>query len=499
MLFAYVGFILLKAFYGYFKWGPLAFRHSALFYYPLFAIIGYYFYNKQFFKNNKISLLLLGILIFTALRIENCGYFLFTYFMLALLLSLKYKSKIIKYSCLFLLLAFFPYKYLFATSRSGLIANLAGILTFFFLLFLLLRIKLKYKALTASLGFVLIATGIFLFADKNAIKSLTSWNEIVNKYKEKNAYISQQEEAFRFAEIPAKIYAKNIAKDISTDDRYSEEEISILIKPLDKEEKIILAQNVAEKEKIVSLPKKKTVLFIPEKDPAKVVPSALTQKPSKEKIILAQNIAEKKLIQRIQIFPKNEVNLLLEDVSGIKSSDMQKVITEAYDLEAKRDTCKYRNLGTSYQNANFRLFIWRDMLSELFTQKPIFGFDFGRPLRSKSIEILNWSDGTWRWGGWIAVHNSYLHIIYRSGIIGILLIFAVFFALFKKAKVFILRRSLNGIILFSILIYWLTIANFLVILELPYNAIPFWALLGMTIKISNDLQKKKLLSRKNSQ
>ena len=32
LLFSYFGFVLIKALWGYFEWGPLAFRHSALFY-----------------------------------------------------------------------------------------------------------------------------------------------------------------------------------------------------------------------------------------------------------------------------------------------------------------------------------------------------------------------------------------------------------------------------------------------------------------------------------
>ena len=59
------GFILIKAFYGYSQWGPLALRHSALFYYPLFIVFGFLFYRKEFFSEPvKLSLIFSFFIIF---------------------------------------------------------------------------------------------------------------------------------------------------------------------------------------------------------------------------------------------------------------------------------------------------------------------------------------------------------------------------------------------------------------------------------------------------
>ena len=44
----YSAFVLIKALTGYLEWGTLALRHSALFYYPFFAMITYTFYNRKF-------------------------------------------------------------------------------------------------------------------------------------------------------------------------------------------------------------------------------------------------------------------------------------------------------------------------------------------------------------------------------------------------------------------------------------------------------------------
>jgi len=57
-------FVLIKAFYGYFQWGPLAFRHAALFYYPLFIMVGYEFWNRCFFTFfYKIALFIIFFMI----------------------------------------------------------------------------------------------------------------------------------------------------------------------------------------------------------------------------------------------------------------------------------------------------------------------------------------------------------------------------------------------------------------------------------------------------
>ncbi len=146
-----------------------------------------------------------------------------------------------------------------------------------------------------------------------------------------------------------------------------------------------------------------------------------------------------------------------------------------------------RPLGIEQGTIFFRLFIWRDMIKQLSDKKPVFGFDFGRPFRSRNLAILNWGQSECRKDGWIAAHNSYLEIVYRAGIVGILFILGIFTAVAILTKEFLQRKSVTGILLCGALISWLAMANFLVILELPYNAIPFWSLFGMTFAYSRHL------------
>jgi hypothetical protein len=138
-------------------------------------------------------------------------------------------------------------------------------------------------------------------------------------------------------------------------------------------------------------------------------------------------------------------------------------------------------------NILWRLFAWKDMVQEVIQKNIFFGCDFGRPFRSKSIEVLAWADGGWV--GWIEPHNSYVHIFYRAGIIGLLFILFIWYLFVKLSVDFIKNKDLGGTFLCTALFYWLIIANFEVILELPYFAIPFWSLFGITFAYA---YKKKL-------
>jgi len=120
------------------------------------------------------------------------------------------------------------------------------------------------------------------------------------------------------------------------------------------------------------------------------------------------------------------------------------------------------------------------MMVEMFTKKPVFGFNFGKPLRSMSLEMLGWADGEWKRDGWIGAHNSYLHILYRSGIIGMCLIGTIVVVFIRMTIQFFKVKSLKGILLCAIVLNWMIAANFLLILELPYTAIPIWTIFGLT-------------------
>lgn len=161
-----------------------------------------------------------------------------------------------------------------------------------------------------------------------------------------------------------------------------------------------------------------------------------------------------------------------------KTEDMVSPLLQL--MAQKKNFADDRPLAINQNNIVFRLLVWRDMWRELVAEKPIFGFSFGRPQRSKSLEILHWAEGEWSRDGWIAPHNSFLHMIYRGGIIGLAAVLFILFSLAWMTRDFLRALSWRGGVLVSTLIYWIVNAQFGVILEFPYNAILFWTLFGCT-------------------
>ena len=139
-----------------------------------------------------------------------------------------------------------------------------------------------------------------------------------------------------------------------------------------------------------------------------------------------------------------------------------------------------RGIETPYSNSLFRIVIWFDALMELRNKLPIFGFDFGRPFRSRILEVCKWGERAWQLDGWVCLHNSYLDIIYRAGIAGILIIAGIFVVIFSLVRISLKRRTLAVVLLTGILLNWITAAFFMEIFEMPYSAIPLWSLFGLT-------------------
>ena len=174
---------------------------------------------------------------------------------------------------------------------------------------------------------------------------------------------------------------------------------------------------------------------------------------------------------------------------GIKTEEQ---IAKSFDTSFKSPDG--RPFNQELGNMLFRFFIWRDMFRDMLQRMPgslIFGLNFGMPQRSPSLEILVSAYGEWMRDGWIAPHNSYFHLIYRAGIVGLAVIlgFLVIFCILVRD--FIILRVMPGLIMVSIIAYWLTLANFLVFLELPHQAIPFWVFLGMVLGYRKDLKELK--------
>ena len=381
LLIIYMLIILVCACIGFQHWGGLAFRHAALYYYPLFAVIVNCFSDPDFFKLKFIRWVLL--IMICALMIFGIPsyYYIYPYCLIFCLLAFMLNRNFIIFGAVLGLI--FLYQYQVFNGSKGVFIS-AGVSLLYILLAAVilfnrrktnLRLRLLFWA--ATMAVVLITS--FVVLNKGMTKRMAVWGDIQHNSAEYKTDLKTAEAVARDTEqIRQAPYS--------------------VIYPIN---------NTAGSSS----------------SPAKAVKIYSTaQRPA---IMLSKRTAR-------------------EDLNNIL----------------------------------WRVFVWKDMLGELISQKRVFGFGFGKPFRSKTVEALRWESGEET--GWIEPHNSYLHIVYRSGILGLVGILFVFFILFRLLSFFVYKNNFLGILLGANLLYWVILANFIVLLELPYFAIPFWSFYGLT-------------------
>jgi hypothetical protein len=421
LLFVYGAFILIKASHGYFLYGPLAFRNAALFYYFIFAVLSYHFFDKRFLNKKFIYISVLLILITAIIFHRAVCINSYTYFILTLVLLLSIKHKRLKYIAILLFLLVFPYYLLFNAARSVFISYIAAWLFLFVVLFFLLKIKMAYKIILPFLLITVFALFVYFFADLNKIKSLITPHALLKQYRNYTCSLDEKTKNFKSVKnVPVRLYLNNRGEKS---------------KPVAQQQKLSTQQ-------------------------------------------------KRLVIERDRITAKYIGALAKSETKIISPKDIKVVVKTPEIEEPKSKSKKYRPLKHAYGSMVWRLIVWKDMLNELFYSKNIFGMDFGKPFRSRTLEILG-SSNFGQQVGWIEPHNSYIHILYRSGVVGLLFIVVVLGLFIRMVRLFIVHNSVNGILLSSTLLSWLIFPNFAVVLELPYFAIPFWCLFGVTMKYSS--------------
>ncbi|MFA5156165.1 MAG: hypothetical protein WC532_02080 [Candidatus Omnitrophota bacterium] len=423
----YFIFVLVKVVMGYGKWGPLTLRDSAMFYYPVFAVFTYVFYRNSLMS---IPALVLSAVALIFLHFFNASYVFsdFIFFLLATVVIFKIPQRaILKAVLAAALFLFSPYKLFFAASRTMLVGNLAAIIFLVIAFFCCLNVKLRLKIAFLIPFFLCLVSLLIIFSPRNELKSLVSFRDLKDNYDETIKLINDMEPGFKAEEIPPRLYNPENNKRIDTL-RHTEMAANDINPPL---------------------------VYMPQQSLLKM-PRAVTR---------AQGTING---APMVLTPTGSAPAVLAPVPWNNPSFLS--------------DSKQRSLESAINTTLFRVFIWKDMLSEIYREKKYwFGFNFGKPLRSKSIEILQWAVKDWRHDGWITPHNSYLSLIYRSGAVGLLYIIALMITLAIMIKRSIRSRSFAGILACAILIDLLVTANFTLMLELPYNAIPFWALFGTTL------------------
>lgn len=444
----YSVFVVGKALYGYAKWGPLAFRDAALLYYPVFILFGYSFYRRDYFDNKRIFFLFSLIMLIFIGRTFSAHWAL-ALFILGLILANGCSHRALKYVMSAALLLCAPYKLFFYTARMMLAGNLTAGLAIITLCSMTTPFKRGIKLMFVILGIFFISFGVWKLSNTTRAKSIIGIKEMVYWFKEYDRRVQAKIDHYKLKEL----------KDVK------------VFNPGDGENSLYSCLRMAKfgqdpagdisQSSMTRNRKEARLEVVVEKEAGQAdAPTEKIPKPL-EKLVKEEHVAKNAGSEIKQDFAQHAA-----PGGGVQPQEQP---VEPYDIQ------------TGYNNALFRLFIWRDMIRELAQKKPIAGFDFGKPLRSVSLEILNWGTVDWQRDGWIAPHNSYLHILYRAGVMGVVFIFAVFLVLFRMIGRFIQLKSIIGILLCGIIIDWFVAANFLLILELPYTAIPIWSLYGMTL------------------
>lgn len=456
LILGYLFFVLAKALYGFLKYqeyGVLALRHAAELYYPFFAIITYYSYRHSFFSKSMIYLILGAILLAYVRGVYV--YSIIPLLLLAGLCILKLEKPAIQITFLFLLFCFLPYHSIFDNGRTRIFGNAVALISFFVLFINWLvegRRVLKFAVLSVFLvGFFSV---IFAVADPNALKSLTSVDELLAKEKKYSGIIAEKRPNFVFADLGVRLYNEN-AIQTAIDEQAVQAAIDEQALQADQQP-IPLADEFS----------------------TAVIPAADS---SDGRIV--------SLVPQGRSRPRQTLSgptLQPGEASGSFQHKPRRTVRAAVIQPA----AQARSLEVAYNNILFRLFIWKDILHEIKEKKPVLGIDFGFPFRSQSLEILGWADDAWQKDGWISVHNSYLHMIYRAGVIGLGLILLTFYFVGKIIRFTVDYKFLTGIFLVSPLLFWLTVANFTEFFELPYTAVLFWSFLGLTVAYCNEEKKR---------
>lgn len=381
VVFLYALFILTKAFFGYKQWGPLALRDAALFYYVMFAVVGFVSYRKEMFSG-WMTFIFYAALFWLSFDGKQHEHWVFPRLFIGLALAWRISDRRWGLFMAMGILLTTPYQYFLEASRALFLGNFVAVVFLSMAVPWIVPEKFRLKILASTVVLAsLLGAYSFCFSNSSQVKGLFATKELNTILMEARESIRVKQATFQPADLGRpKVYNPNTTMTVET----------------------------------------------------KTQPE------------------------------HNLENISPPDERGKVSSSS----------------------GMKHGNSAFRIFIWEDARDELLTNKPVFGFDFGKPFRSPKIEMVRWALDEWTRDGWIAMHNSYLNIVFRAGLVGVVLICVLVWFYAWAVRMFIRSRSLAGLLLCASLLVPLVAAFFSVTLELPYSAIPIWTLFGMMLALA---------------
>ncbi len=467
---------------GYWHWGALTFRNAALYYYIYYAFFVMCFASSiqwtTFIKSLAFGVICLTLFLTLS---EHGGYFLYSLMALAACLIFYFKDRRCRLGLSVILLLFARPDLLFSGPRTNLVASCVAII---FLLAVIYRIKFpkfKFKHVFVLCGILLMLYGVMWFkADRNGIISIVTPQIMFTQFQQLDNSIKNV--PYKPSPLPVRLYSKNVSAEPKTQLQFNVAKNAASQQKENKEQAVAQDlqasnQTVTEAQRAPESVEPKTIEQ--HKDLSKNNETSKSKKKYKKSTPQDQNVTLLKSVA-VEGKDKNEASLSQEQQASFKPAQEQSIKNENTVAPRASDPNmpQYRDIMDAYGNALFRLFIWRDMVVEVIEDKAVFGVGLGKPQRSISLEKLGWGSTAWQNDGWITPHNSLLHIVYRTGILGLALIGFLAISFVTMLKGFMHRKDYIGVILLSTLLYWVVAAQFLLILELPYFAIPFWCLVG---------------------
>ena len=147
---------------------------------------------------------------------------------------------------------------------------------------------------------------------------------------------------------------------------------------------------------------------------------------------------------------------------------------------------RFRDMTTvSAANARWRLMAWSGYVNRSL-EKPLLGHGFGKAFIPKTLEEISWSPP--KGEDWVDPHNSYLSILFRTGIIGLIIFLIIILRFFKLSIIFITECENEEIRIYvasllTIIIFILGISFFDVVLERPFFGVFLWINMGLVISL----------------
>jgi hypothetical protein len=205
---------------------------------------------------------------------------------------------------------------------------------------------------------------------------------------------------------------------------------------------------------------------------------------------------EEIIVETNTTVPNNEEIIVDNATAASETTTVENNLTNTFGLKTKifGYIDEFKSIfersdkaSPSANNAKWRIILWKDIIKKSM-QKPILGYGFGMLYNNETLKDMGWQYG--QDVGFLDPHNSYLSILYRTGIVGLLIFILFIISFFVKMIKFLrgcrdLAISVYMVSILSAVTFILVISFFMVVLEGPYLGIFLWIFIGLALSLAN--------------